>query len=132
MGTSYRAYHAWMQQLLRQVNPDVPEYLMKPFDYELLCTRGPAVVGSPAEVAERIAGLGPMLGADVHVAERHGVTWVDGLCEIEHEGRRGFCCLEASNNPRGGTAPVRTAVEAALEQGLTRRAAPSLTRGPRR
>ena len=58
---------------------------------------------------------------DAIVTERNGVAWVDGLCEIEHEGRRGFCCLEGSNNPRGGSAPVRTAVAAALEQGLSRR-----------
>ena len=36
---------------------------------------------------------------DSIVAERHGVTWVDGLCAVEYEGQRGFCCLEASNNP---------------------------------
>ena len=58
---------------------------------------------------------------DAIVTERNGVAWVDGLCEIEHEGRRGFCCLEGSNNPRGGSAPLRTAVAAALEQGLSRR-----------
>jgi hypothetical protein len=63
---------------------------------------------------------------DAIVAERHGVTWVDGLCAVEHKGRRGFCCLEASNNPRGGSIPVRTAVGAALEQGLTRREPASL------
>ena len=63
---------------------------------------------------------------DAIVAERHGVTWVDGLCAVEHEGRRGFCCLEASNNPRGGSIPVRTAIGAALEQGLTRRESASI------
>ena len=41
--------------------------------------------------------------------------------EVEHAGRTGFCCLEASNNPRGGSLPIRTALDAALEQGLTRR-----------
>ena len=81
----YRAYHAWMQRLLRQVNPEVPEYLMKPFDYELLCTRGPAVVGSPAEVADRIAGLGQMLGADVHLCyvDMGGLPAVEYLEMVE-------------------------------------------------
>jgi hypothetical protein len=58
---------------------------------------------------------------DAIVSERNGVAWVDGLCEIEHDGRRGFCCLEGSNNSRGGSGPVRAAVAAVLEQGLSRR-----------
>jgi alkanesulfonate monooxygenase SsuD/methylene tetrahydromethanopterin reductase-like flavin-dependent oxidoreductase (luciferase family) len=63
----YEGYHAWTQGLLRQVNPNVPEYLLKPFSYEWLCRAGPAVVGSPAEVAERIHTLGDMLGATLHL-----------------------------------------------------------------
>ncbi|HEV3354857.1 MAG TPA: LLM class flavin-dependent oxidoreductase [Acidimicrobiales bacterium] len=63
----YEGYHAWTQQLLKQVNPNVPDYLLKPFNYEWLCSSGPAIVGSPAEVADRIASLGQMLGADLHL-----------------------------------------------------------------
>ena len=58
---------------------------------------------------------------DAIVTERNGVAWVDGLCEIEHDGRCGFCCLEGSNNARGGSGPLRTALAAVLEQGLSRR-----------
>jgi alkanesulfonate monooxygenase SsuD/methylene tetrahydromethanopterin reductase-like flavin-dependent oxidoreductase (luciferase family) len=63
----YEGYHAWTQQLLKKVNPNVPEYLLKPFNYEWLCSSGPAIVGSPAEVADRIGSLGQMLGADLHL-----------------------------------------------------------------
>jgi alkanesulfonate monooxygenase SsuD/methylene tetrahydromethanopterin reductase-like flavin-dependent oxidoreductase (luciferase family) len=66
-GQRYGAYHSWTQDILRHVNPSIPSYLMKPFDYEWLCSNGPAVVGSPAEVAERIHKLGDMLGADLHL-----------------------------------------------------------------
>jgi alkanesulfonate monooxygenase SsuD/methylene tetrahydromethanopterin reductase-like flavin-dependent oxidoreductase (luciferase family) len=63
----YGAYHGWTQSILRNVNPSIPDYLLKPFDYEWLCSNGPAVVGSPAEVAERIHKLGDMLGAELHI-----------------------------------------------------------------
>jgi alkanesulfonate monooxygenase SsuD/methylene tetrahydromethanopterin reductase-like flavin-dependent oxidoreductase (luciferase family) len=63
----YGAYHAWTQALLKRVNPEIPEYLLKPFDYDWLCSNGPAIVGSPAEVTERIARLGDMLGATLHL-----------------------------------------------------------------
>lgn len=63
----YRGYHAWTQDLLKKVNPNVPDYLLKGFDYEWLCASGPAVVGSPAEVAERLHKLGDMLGASLHL-----------------------------------------------------------------
>lgn len=63
----YGAYHAWTQDLLKQVNPSIPDYLLKPFNYDWLCTSGPAIVGSPAEVTERIHKLGDMLQADLHL-----------------------------------------------------------------
>ncbi len=63
----YRAYHAWTQDLLKAVNPDVPSYLLRAFDYEWLCSSGPAIVGSPSEVAERMHKLGDMLGASLHL-----------------------------------------------------------------
>jgi alkanesulfonate monooxygenase SsuD/methylene tetrahydromethanopterin reductase-like flavin-dependent oxidoreductase (luciferase family) len=58
----YRRYHAWMRELLLQVNPAIPKHMLKPFDYEWLLENGPAIAGSPAEVVERISDLSEMLG----------------------------------------------------------------------
>ena len=63
----YRRYHEWMQRLLRKVNPAIPEYLLKPFDYEWLTWNGPAICGSPAEVVDRLGSLAEMLGAETHL-----------------------------------------------------------------
>lgn len=63
----YHQYHAWMQALLKRVNPNLPPYLLKPFDYEWLTTSGPAIVGSPAEVADRLSAMAELLGADTHL-----------------------------------------------------------------
>jgi len=57
---------------------------------------------------------------DAIVIGRRDVSWVDAVCEIEHAGRTGFCCLEASTNPRAGTAPILTAIRAVLDDGLSR------------
>ncbi len=58
-----------MHVLLRDVNPDLPEYLLKPFDFEWLTTKGPAVVGSPGEVAERLVELSELLSVDMHLVK---------------------------------------------------------------
>jgi hypothetical protein len=58
---------------------------------------------------------------DAIVIERREASWVDAICELEHAGLTGFCCLEASTNPRAGTAPIRTALRGALDEGLSRR-----------
>jgi alkanesulfonate monooxygenase SsuD/methylene tetrahydromethanopterin reductase-like flavin-dependent oxidoreductase (luciferase family) len=63
----YRRYHGWMQALLPRVNPDVPAYLLKPFDYEWLTTNGPAIVGSPAEVVDRLQAMAELLTAETHL-----------------------------------------------------------------
>jgi alkanesulfonate monooxygenase SsuD/methylene tetrahydromethanopterin reductase-like flavin-dependent oxidoreductase (luciferase family) len=63
----YRAYHEWMQQLLGQVNPAVPAQHVRPFDFDWLTTEGPAIVGSPAEVSERIAELSALLHVGTHL-----------------------------------------------------------------
>ncbi len=55
------------------------------------------------------------------VSEHHGVACVDALCEIELEGKRGFCDLEVSTNPRGGAGPITAALRATLQQGLSMR-----------
>ena len=62
----YRAYHAFMLELLSKVNTSLPKHI-KPFDYEWLCTTGPAIVGSPDEVADRIHRLSEMLDVNVHL-----------------------------------------------------------------
>lgn len=97
----YGAYHAWTQQLLRAVNPSIPEYLLKPFDYEWLCSNGPAVVGSPAEVVERIATLGDMLGATLHLcyADMGGMPAKEFLQSVELLGAEVLPAL-------GGAAPA--------------------------
>jgi alkanesulfonate monooxygenase SsuD/methylene tetrahydromethanopterin reductase-like flavin-dependent oxidoreductase (luciferase family) len=63
----YRAYHEWMQRMLGQVNPAVPSQNARPFDFDWLTTEGPAIVGSPAEVTERIAGLSEELQVTTHL-----------------------------------------------------------------
>jgi alkanesulfonate monooxygenase SsuD/methylene tetrahydromethanopterin reductase-like flavin-dependent oxidoreductase (luciferase family) len=56
-----------MRELLVEVNPALPKHMMKPFNYQWLLTQGPAIAGSPEEVAERINTLGEMLGATTHL-----------------------------------------------------------------
>lgn len=65
----YRAYHAFTQQLMKQVNPDPPAYLSAPFDYDLLRTKGPALVGSPAAFVDRLGELHRLLGADLNLVK---------------------------------------------------------------
>ncbi|WP_205698870.1 hypothetical protein [Conexibacter sp. SYSU D00693] len=53
------------------------------------------------------------------VSEHHGVACVDAICEVEVDGRRGFCDLEVSTNPRAGRGPVTTALRANLADGIS-------------
>jgi alkanesulfonate monooxygenase SsuD/methylene tetrahydromethanopterin reductase-like flavin-dependent oxidoreductase (luciferase family) len=62
----YRLYHQWMNELLGRINPALPRH-MKPFDYDWLTTKGPAIVGSPAEVVDRIERLSELLDVDTHL-----------------------------------------------------------------
>jgi hypothetical protein len=55
------------------------------------------------------------------VFEHHGVADVDNLCEIEIDGKSGFCDFEISTNPRAGSGPVTTALRAANTDGVSRR-----------
>lgn len=57
----YAAYFAWMSELIANVNTSVPSYQARPFDFEWLTTKGPAIVGSPDEVVNRIGELSEML-----------------------------------------------------------------------
>ncbi|MFD1531452.1 LLM class flavin-dependent oxidoreductase [Pseudonocardia aurantiaca] len=63
----YRAYHEWMQQLLAVVNPEVPAHQSRPFDFEWLTTTGPAIVGGPDEVVDRIGQLSERLRVTTHL-----------------------------------------------------------------
>ncbi|GAA0622442.1 LLM class flavin-dependent oxidoreductase [Sporichthya brevicatena] len=63
----YRAYFELMKEIIPRVNPDPPPFIRKPFNFELLTTKGPALVGSPAEVTERLAVSAEMLHADTNL-----------------------------------------------------------------
>lgn len=63
----YRAYFELMREIIPRVNPDPPPFISKPFDFEFLTTRGPAVVGSPDEVAQRLNECAAMLSADTNL-----------------------------------------------------------------
>jgi alkanesulfonate monooxygenase SsuD/methylene tetrahydromethanopterin reductase-like flavin-dependent oxidoreductase (luciferase family) len=65
----YRAYHEFTQRLMKRVNPNPPAYLSAPFDYELLRTKGPALVGSPAAFVDRLFELQRILGADLNLVK---------------------------------------------------------------
>jgi alkanesulfonate monooxygenase SsuD/methylene tetrahydromethanopterin reductase-like flavin-dependent oxidoreductase (luciferase family) len=66
-GPRYQAYHAFSQALIKKVNPNPPPYFTTPFDYTLLTTQGPAIVGSPSEFLERLEQLNELLSADVNL-----------------------------------------------------------------
>ncbi len=51
----------------------------------------------------------------------NGVACIDELCEFEYRGSAGFCDLEITTNPRGGTGGVSALVRATAENGLSRR-----------
>jgi hypothetical protein len=55
------------------------------------------------------------------VFEHHGVADVDNLCQIEVDGKSGFCDFEISTNPRAGSGPVTAALRAANVDGISRR-----------
>ena len=63
----YRAYFELMNEIIGRVNPDPPPFVKKPFDFEVLTTRGPAIVGSPAEVVDRLSSLAEMLTTDTNL-----------------------------------------------------------------
>ena len=63
----YRAYHEWMQGLLAVVNPTIPTHNQRPFNFEWLTSSGPAIVGSPDEVVERVSELSEKLKVTTHL-----------------------------------------------------------------
>jgi hypothetical protein len=58
---------------------------------------------------------------DAVVSEHHGVACVDAICEVELDGRVGFCDLEVSTNPRAGSGRITAAVRAAMADGVSHR-----------
>jgi alkanesulfonate monooxygenase SsuD/methylene tetrahydromethanopterin reductase-like flavin-dependent oxidoreductase (luciferase family) len=63
----YRSYFELMKEIIPRVNPDPPSFIKKPFDFEFLTTKGPAIVGSPDEVADRLNSVASMLTADTNL-----------------------------------------------------------------
>lgn len=63
----YKAYFDLMMAIINRVNPDPPAFIKKPFDFEFLSTKGPAIVGSPAEVVDRLGAMSEMLRVDVNL-----------------------------------------------------------------
>lgn len=59
---------------------------------------------------------------DATISEHHGVAVVDAICALERDGKRGFCDLEVSTNPRGGAGPITAALRANVTEGRSRRA----------
>lgn len=61
---------------------------------------------------------------DAVVANLHDIYYVDAICDVRHPvapGRWGMCDFEVSNNARLGHAPIGTAINAALANGITKR-----------
>jgi alkanesulfonate monooxygenase SsuD/methylene tetrahydromethanopterin reductase-like flavin-dependent oxidoreductase (luciferase family) len=56
-----------MMEVISRVNPDPPAFITKPFDFEFLTTRGPAIVGSPDEVADTLGRRAESLGVDTNL-----------------------------------------------------------------
>jgi alkanesulfonate monooxygenase SsuD/methylene tetrahydromethanopterin reductase-like flavin-dependent oxidoreductase (luciferase family) len=63
----YHAYFELMKTVIPRVNPDPPPFVKKPFDFEFLTTRGPALVGSAAEVADRLNTWSELLACDTNL-----------------------------------------------------------------
>ena len=56
----YQGYWEWVQELIVSYTPDARAM---PFDYEMMLS-GPAMVGSPAEVVDRVHAAVELLGLD--------------------------------------------------------------------
>jgi alkanesulfonate monooxygenase SsuD/methylene tetrahydromethanopterin reductase-like flavin-dependent oxidoreductase (luciferase family) len=63
----YRAYFELMKTIIPRVNPDPPPFIKKPFDFEFLTTRGPALVGSAGEVADKLNTWAEVLSSDTNL-----------------------------------------------------------------
>jgi alkanesulfonate monooxygenase SsuD/methylene tetrahydromethanopterin reductase-like flavin-dependent oxidoreductase (luciferase family) len=57
----YRSYFELMGTIINRVNPDPPAFIKKPFNFDWLSTNGPAIVGSPEEVVDRLGTVSETL-----------------------------------------------------------------------
>jgi hypothetical protein len=60
---------------------------------------------------------------DGAVTLHHNIACVDQLCLVDYNGHQGFCDFEITTNPRAGSGPIRSALRATMESGLSRRPA---------
>jgi alkanesulfonate monooxygenase SsuD/methylene tetrahydromethanopterin reductase-like flavin-dependent oxidoreductase (luciferase family) len=97
----YRAYHAFSQLVIKQVNPNPPSYLVTPFDYEFLSTSGPAIVGAPKYFAERLSELSEIVGADMNIIKMDmgGVPREEYVEMVERLGEEVLPLLKAQSKP---------------------------------
>jgi alkanesulfonate monooxygenase SsuD/methylene tetrahydromethanopterin reductase-like flavin-dependent oxidoreductase (luciferase family) len=102
----YRAYHQWMQQLLSVVNPAIPTHNARPFDFEWLTTNGPAIVGSPDEVVDRISKLSEKLKVTTHLLymDMGGMPEAELYQAIDLAGEKVFPQFARSAAPASATA----------------------------
>lgn len=63
----YHTYFDLMNRMIRKVTPDPPAFVNRPFDFSRLITHGPAIVGSPAEVVDRLCGVASDLTSDLNL-----------------------------------------------------------------
>ena len=63
----YHAYFDLMNQIILNATPDPPPFVHRPFDFARLTTRGPAIVGSPAEVVDRLGTVAAELTSDLNL-----------------------------------------------------------------
>ena len=63
----YRAYFELMGKIINRVNPDPPPFIKKPFDYEWLTANGPAIVGSPEQVVDRLGTVSQTLKTNLNL-----------------------------------------------------------------
>ena len=80
--------------------------------------RGGSATWRFADGEQFVVDCAPLDGV---VFEHHGVASVDAICEVEVDGRSGFCDLEVSTNPRAGRGPVTEALRANHVDGLSQR-----------
>jgi alkanesulfonate monooxygenase SsuD/methylene tetrahydromethanopterin reductase-like flavin-dependent oxidoreductase (luciferase family) len=62
----YRRYYDWNTHQHARLNPTAPSF-KRPFDFDQMTTQGPAIVGSPDEVVDRICSLAELLSVDYHL-----------------------------------------------------------------
>jgi alkanesulfonate monooxygenase SsuD/methylene tetrahydromethanopterin reductase-like flavin-dependent oxidoreductase (luciferase family) len=63
----YHAYFDLMNQIIPNATPDPPPFVHRPFDFARLTTKGPAIVGSPAEVVDRLGTVAAELTSDLNL-----------------------------------------------------------------